>query len=99
MILMLKFIIFGAFPALMAFAAASDFVSMTISNRIQMLLIALFCLVALLAGLPLVQIGYHVLAFAIILALAFFCFTRGWIGGGGGEGSWPAEETAALTAH
>jgi prepilin peptidase CpaA len=80
--LTLQLILFGAFPALMAFAAASDFVSMTISNRLQVMLIALFCVVALLAGLPLLQIGSHFLAFAIVLSVAFFCFARGWIGGG-----------------
>ena len=81
-ILMLKSILFAAFPALMAFAAASDFVSMTISNRIQILLIGLFFVVVFLGGLPLSQVGFHCLAFLIVLALSFFCFSRGWIGGG-----------------
>jgi prepilin peptidase CpaA len=80
--LMLQLILLGAFPALMAFAAASDFVSMTISNRLQVMLIILFCAVALLAGFPLAKAGYHFLAFGLVLAVSFFCFARGWIGGG-----------------
>jgi prepilin peptidase CpaA len=80
--LVLQFILFGAFPALMAFSAASDFVSMTISNRIQAILIVLFFIAAFIAGLPLIQIGFHLLAFALILSISFFCFARGWIGGG-----------------
>lgn len=80
--LTLQFIIFGAFPALMAFAAASDFVSMTISNRLQIMLIMLFCAVALMAGFPLARMGFHFLAFGLMLAVSFFCFARGWIGGG-----------------
>jgi prepilin peptidase CpaA len=80
--LMLQSILFVAFPALMAFAAASDFVSMTISNRLQLMLIALFCVVALIAGFSPAQFGSHVLAFAVVLCVAFFCFARGWIGGG-----------------
>lgn len=78
----LQIIILGVFPAIMAFAAASDLVSMTIANRLQLLLIISFAIVAIGGGLPIVLISYHLLAFALVLAGSFFCFARGWIGGG-----------------
>jgi prepilin peptidase CpaA len=55
---------------------------MTISNRLQMALIILFFALTLLSGFTLAQISHHILAFVSILLLAFFCFARGWIGGG-----------------
>src|SRR5262245_27753472 len=70
------------FPALMAFAASSDLLTMTISNRISLALIAGFFVLAFAAGMGLEAIGYHVLAGALVLVLAFACYARGWIGGG-----------------
>src|SRR6187402_2263719 len=70
------------FPALMAFAASSDLITMTISNRISLALIAGFLLLAVMTGMPLAEIGMHVGAAAAVLAVAFVFFARGWIGGG-----------------
>ena len=70
------------FPALMAFAAASDLVTMTISNRISLLLGAGFIVLALLSGMSLHEILSHVGAGLTVLAVAFVCFAMGWIGGG-----------------
>ncbi len=70
------------FPAAMAFAAASDLVSMTISNRISLGLIAAFFVLALLTGMNFEQISWHVLAGAILLLAGFAMFSFGWIGGG-----------------
>jgi prepilin peptidase CpaA len=70
------------FPALMAFAACSDLLTMTISNRISLALVAVFFVLALLEGMPAGVIGMHVGAGALVLVVAFGCFTRGWIGGG-----------------
>ncbi|GGG30333.1 A24 family peptidase [Chelatococcus composti] len=70
------------FPALMAFAAASDIATMTISNRVSLALVAGFFVVALAAGLPLSVIGWHVAAAALVLAIGFGLFAAGWIGGG-----------------
>jgi prepilin peptidase CpaA len=75
-------LVLGLFPAAMAFAAASDLVSMTISNRVSIALVLGFFLVAALAGMPVAEIGRHVLACLVVLAFAFAFFTRGWIGGG-----------------
>ena len=41
------------FPALMAFAAASDLLTMTISNRVSLALVAGFLALALLSGMAL----------------------------------------------
>ncbi|HKY86710.1 MAG TPA: prepilin peptidase, partial [Pseudorhodoplanes sp.] len=70
------------FPALMAFAASSDLITMTISNRISLLLIAGFFVLAVMTGMPLYEIGMHVGAAAAVLVVAFVFFARGWIGGG-----------------
>jgi prepilin peptidase CpaA len=70
------------FPALIAFAAASDLLTMTISNRVSLLLIAGFFAMAGLSGMPLQDIGMHVGAGLTILVVAFACFAFGWMGGG-----------------
>ena len=70
------------FPALMAFAAASDLFTMTISNRVSIALVAGFAALALLGGMPLEAVGSHLGAGALVLVAAFACFAFGWIGGG-----------------
>jgi prepilin peptidase CpaA len=70
------------FPALMAFAAASDLFTMTISNRISLLLIGGFALMAAFSGMALHDIGSHVGAGLAVLVVAFTCFAFGWVGGG-----------------
>ncbi len=70
------------FPALMAFAAASDLFTMTISNRVSLALVAAFLLLAPLTGMGVEQILYHFGAGAIVLVVAFGCFAMGWMGGG-----------------
>src|SRR5947209_18645776 len=70
------------FPALMAFAASSDLLTMTISNRVSMILMAGFFALALGSGMGASDILYHVAASAAVLLVAFGLFTQGWIGGG-----------------
>jgi prepilin peptidase CpaA len=70
------------FPAMMAFAASSDLLTMTISNRVSLILIAGFFVLAIMTGMPLAEIGTHLGASAIVLVFAFVFFARGWIGGG-----------------
>ena len=70
------------FPALMAFAASSDLVTMTISNRVSLVLIAAFFVLAIMWSMPLFEIGTHVGAAAAVLVVSFTFFARGWIGGG-----------------
>ena len=70
------------FPALMAFAAASDLLTMTISNRVSLALVAGFLVVALASGMGLSDILLHAGAGAAVLTVAFACFAMGWVGGG-----------------
>jgi prepilin peptidase CpaA len=70
------------FPALMAFAASSDLFTMTISNRVSLLLIAGFFVLAALSGMDLHAMLSHVGAGLAVLVVAFTCFAMGWIGGG-----------------
>ena len=70
------------FPALMAFAAASDLFTMTISNRVSLALAAGFLFLALLTGMSFQEILMHFGAGAIVLVAAFGCFAIGWVGGG-----------------
>jgi len=49
---MLEVTILVLFPLLMAYAAASDLLTMTISNRVSMALVAGFVAVALASGRP-----------------------------------------------
>jgi len=70
------------FPALMAFAASSDLLTMTISNRLSLALTGGFLLVAFITGMSLYAFGMHVAAAAVVLLVAFVFFSRGWIGGG-----------------
>src|ERR1700734_2285703 len=70
------------FPALMAFAAASDLFTMTISNRVSLALAAGFLVLALASGMGFHDILSHVGAGAAVLVVAFGCFAMGWVGGG-----------------
>jgi prepilin peptidase CpaA len=70
------------FPALIAFAASSDLITMTISNRVSLLLAGAFFVLAVMWGMPLAAIGTHVAAALAVLVVAFVFFARGWIGGG-----------------
>lgn len=77
-----SYIGFVLFPVGMAFAAASDLLTMTISNRLTLGLAAAFLAVAPLSGMDLTTFGFHAAAGGVVLAIAFICFAFGWIGGG-----------------
>jgi prepilin peptidase CpaA len=70
------------FPALMAFAASSDLLTMTISNRVSIVLLAGFFALALMSGMAMTEVLSHVGAGALVLVVSFGFFARGWIGGG-----------------
>jgi prepilin peptidase CpaA len=70
------------FPALMAFAAASDLFTMTISNRVSLALAAGFLALAVASGMGMSDILMHLAAGATVLTAAFVCFAFGWVGGG-----------------
>jgi prepilin peptidase CpaA len=82
MIEVLRYVAFLVFPVGMAFAAASDLLTMTISNRLMTVLAVAFVLLALAVGMDLHTLGLHAAAGAGVIVIAFFCFAMGWIGGG-----------------
>ena len=70
------------FPAMMAFAASTDLLTMTISNRVSLILVGGFFTLAAMSGMAAGDVLMHVGAAGAVLAAAFVCFARGWIGGG-----------------
>ncbi|MFD2648418.1 prepilin peptidase [Devosia albogilva] len=70
------------FPFAMALAASSDLLTMRISNRLVLVLVAGFFIIALAVNLPLQQVAMHVTAAVIALAVGFAFFAFRWIGGG-----------------
>lgn len=79
---MLEAAIFVVFPFCMAFAAISDTLSMTIANRISVVLVATFVVVAPLTGMDWTTFGLHMAAGAIVLVATFVLFAMGGMGGG-----------------
>ncbi len=79
---MLAAAIFVIFPFAMIYAALSDIFTMTIANRVSLLLIASFLAVAPFIGLSWYEFGLHVAAFAIVLSVTFALFALGTMGGG-----------------
>ncbi len=70
------------FPAIMAFAASSDLLTMTISNRVSLILAGGFFVLAFAVGMDIADMLSHLGAGCLVLIVAFGLFTRGWIGGG-----------------
>jgi prepilin peptidase CpaA len=70
------------FPALMAYAAASDLLTMTIPNKVSLALIVSFAALALIGGFSWDAVLMHVAAGALVLVVCFGMFAFGWIGGG-----------------
>jgi prepilin peptidase CpaA len=75
-------LLLGLFPAAMAFAAASDLITMKISNRLALGLAAGFFLVAFLIDMSFAEVMRHLAASLVVLVISFGFFVRGWIGGG-----------------
>ena len=70
------------FPFLMIYSGFSDLFTMTIPNRISLMLMAAFPVLAFAVGVPAATIGWHLTCGTGILALTFSMFAFGWIGGG-----------------
>ncbi len=79
---MLDFVALALFPGLMLFAAVSDIMTMTIPNRVSLILVAGFFVMAFWTGMAPAAVGWHVLAGVCVLALCFVLFNFGWVGGG-----------------
>jgi prepilin peptidase CpaA len=70
------------FPLLMAYAATSDLFTMTIPNRLALILVATFPVMAVAAGLGAHAVLMNLAAGAVVLVATFTMFSLGWIGGG-----------------
>ena len=70
------------FPATMAFAASSDLFTMTIANRISLILLGGFVLLAAMTGMSVHEVALHFGAGGTVLVVCFVMFACGWIGGG-----------------
>lgn len=79
---MLEAAIFVVFPLCLAFAAVSDLLSMTIANRVSLILVVSFAIIAPLTGMDWQTYGLHFSAMALVLAVTFALFAIGGMGGG-----------------
>ena len=78
----MSFALAAAFPILVLAAGLSDLLTMTIPNRISMLLASLFVAFALMSGMTGHEILWHLAIGALVLVVGFAFFSFGWIGGG-----------------
>lgn len=74
--------VLAVFPAALAAAAMSDFLTMKISNRLSLALAAAFFLLAPLVGLPLADLGMSLAATLVVFAVCFALFAANVMGGG-----------------
>jgi len=72
----------AAFAGLLIYAASSDIARMIIPNWVSIAMSAAFPVFALAHGLPLADIGMHILFGAAVLAVGFFLFAANIFGGG-----------------
>lgn len=79
---MSEFLPVALFPALMIFAGAFDFLTLSIPNRVCLAIAGTFFPVALLAGLPLESVALHLSCALAALAFGFALYAAKWIGGG-----------------
>jgi prepilin peptidase CpaA len=70
------------FPLVLVYAGVMDLMTMTIRNVLVLALAAGWLLLAPIAGFTLQQMGASFAVALVVFALSFFCFARGWIGGG-----------------
>lgn len=79
---MLTAIIFVVFPFAMAYALLTDLLSMTIANRVSLILLGTFAVVAPLSGMDFITYLQHFGTGAFILVITFVLFAIGGMGGG-----------------
>lgn len=79
---MLEALIFVVFPFCMVYAMVSDILSMTIANRVPVLLAATFAVVAPLTGMDMATYAMHFAAGGLVLGVTFVLFALRAMGGG-----------------
>ncbi|MBB3455261.1 prepilin peptidase CpaA [Rhizobium sp. BK313] len=70
------------FPLCLSVAAVSDLLTMTIPNRVSLILVGAFIVLAPLVGLTLPEIGMHFAGAAIVFCVCFALFALNVMGGG-----------------
>jgi len=79
---MIDLLVLTLFPVLVIAAGIGDFLTMKIPNWLNGLIGISFFPVALMAGMPLEQIVWHMAAGLLVLVIAFVFFGFGLFGGG-----------------
>ncbi|OLP62272.1 peptidase [Xaviernesmea oryzae] len=79
---MIQAAIFIIVPLCLAIAALTDLFTMTIPNRVSVILLLAFLLVGPASGMGLVDIGLHLAAGLLVFAIAFLLFSLNTMGGG-----------------
>lgn len=74
--------IFVVFPLCLAVAALSDLVTMTIPNRVSLILVISFLIIAPLTGMAIPVIGMHLAAGLAVFCGCFALFALNVMGGG-----------------
>lgn len=75
-------VIITVFPMCLAFAAAMDMLTMTIPNRISVILLLSFLSLAPFIGMDWQTFGYHLFGGAVVFATCFVFFALNVMGGG-----------------
>jgi prepilin peptidase CpaA len=78
----IEYAVLLVFPAAMAFAGAMDLFTMTIPNRISMVLVVAFGAAAAMTGMGWAGLANHVGAGLLMLCVGIGMFALGWLGGG-----------------
>ncbi|MBB3612792.1 prepilin peptidase [Rhizobium sp. BK602] len=79
---MLEAVTLLIFPLCLSVAAISDLLTMTIPNRISLILAGAFIVLAPLVGLTLPDIGMHLAGAALVFCVCFALFALNVMGGG-----------------
>lgn len=79
---MAEFLILLLLPGVVAFAASMDLFTMTIPNRVSIVMALTFFPAAWFAGLEWLAIADHLAAGLLVLAVGVGLFAMGWFGGG-----------------
>jgi prepilin peptidase CpaA len=70
------------FPALMIFGGFFDMFTLTIPNRVSLVLVGSFFVAAVVTGMPASVVGMHVATGFCVLVVTFGLFAGGYFGGG-----------------
>lgn len=79
---MLEYSLVFIFPLMMIFSSFSDLFSMSISNKVSLVLIVSFIVFAIVLGIDFNTVLWHFITFAVVLIFGFTLFALNIIGGG-----------------